>query len=265
MNEGDSYNAANTNAEIDALLADINALSLDTHVEPRALDRQHLVGLLADDASTDSNKGDGMQVSVAAADWPGTNAFEQYSNALSPDGANPKNFQVFLAGAGGRGPGGGVGWRRIARAGGAGNECKTTWPGGTTIGDYERVMVTASIAIGDAIGGEGVANIDNCFSLAIAVKDDGANYYCVERSIRNFTGMTVSGQRLSITTFLTQADLDAAAVAHGGTATITEALLVFGRWESATGGAISAIDGVGYIELGPYNISQLPMRAGALA
>lgn len=260
MNEGDAYNAANANAQVDGLIIGVNGLDIDDDVEPRALHTQHLVGLLADDASTQSNKGDEMQVTVSAADWPGGNAFENYSNELSPAGANPRNFQVFA----GIGPGAGVGWRRVARAGSTTHEGKVVWPSGTTISQYQRLTLTASVCIGDFALGEGLSTVNSCFSLAIAIKDNGSNYYCLPLSIYCYNAMSVMGQRLSITTHINQAILAAAAVAHGGTATITEAVLVFGRWEAAEGGAVSNIAGVGHVELGPYNISALPLRAGTM-
>lgn len=262
MKEGDAFNAANTNADVDALIAAVNSLTFDENVQPRALDAQHLPGLLGDDASTDKMKGDGMLVTTPAVGWSSTTAFQAYSNELAPAGVHPKNLQTFI----GLGPGGGAGWRRVARSGVAANACAVSWPAGTTFSNYSGVLISASVVIGHSDYGEqgdAVTPSSSCFALAIAIKDSLGNFYAIPRSVRCFNSTTSVGERVSLTTVITQADLDAAAISHGGNADIDTAVLVFGRFLPTTV-PTAPIAGVGSVGLGPYNIMQMPMHYGTL-
>lgn len=262
MKEGDPFNAATINPEIDTLITEVNSLGLEANVRPRSLGRQHLVGLLSDDVGTDKNKGDGMQVGVASATWATSVAFETYSNELPPAGGWPKVLQP--AAAPPLGPGAGANWRRVARAGSAANECRVSWPSGTTFNDYAGYLISASICVGRSTAGSDASNEDTCFALAIATQDSAGNYYVVPRSIRMFNAFTVAGERVSLTCLLTQTDLAAAAAATGGSANILTATLVFGRFVPSKTPSFS-VDGSGGIALGPYNITQVPLHYGALS
>lgn len=266
MRDGDAFNAATTNAPIDDLVAQVNGLTLEDNVRPRGLTDSHLPSILADDAGTDKLKGDGMLVGNTSADWPGTVAFEAYSNELAPVGVWPKDLQVVA----GEGPGGGAGWRVISRGGIS--PAKVTWPVGSDFTDYTGCLVSASVVIGHAdnsasIGGEIflMAGRDHCFGLALALKTQTAgNYYVIPRTFRGFNGLTNVGERVSLTTLLTQADLVAAYGLVGGSESLVEVALVFGRFlPTKTPGY--AIEPNGHIELGPYHITQMPFHHGTLA
>lgn len=265
MNEGDAFNAAKVNAEVDALVTKVNALTLEANVRPRALGRKHLVGLLSNDAGTDKNKGDGMNVGTAYTDWSSRaagGAFEAYSNELPPAGGWPKVIQP--TGAPPLGPGSGASWRRVARGGVAGNECKVTWPSGTTFNDYAGYLVSASICVGDCAAGSEASFENSGFALGIAIVDNAGNYYVVPRSVRLFNPFTVEGERVSLTTLLKQTDVAAASVATGGPANVVAATLVFGRFLADKTPSIT-LNGNGDVELGPYNITQVPIHYGALS
>lgn len=265
MRDGDAFNATNTNATVDDLINRVNNLTLEGNVKPRSLQEAHLPSLLGDDAGTDKLKGDSMGVSIPAADWPGTIAFQSYSNELSPVGAWPKDLQAVA----GEGPGGGAGWRVVSRSGVS--PAKVTWPEGTDLTDYASVLVSASVVIGHAdntafTGGElfQMAGRDHCFGLALALKTTAAgNYYVIPRTFRGFNGLTSPGERVSLTTLLTQLDLDAAVPLVGGAATLVEVALVFGRFLPTKTPGYS-IEPNGHIELGPYHITQMPFHHGTL-
>ncbi len=262
MREGDRFNAVNTNAEIDDLITKVNGLTVDD-VQPRAFQKVHLPSILHDDPLSSGNKGDGHSVTVTSANYPVVGVgYSLYTNALDPDPGFPKNFQTFNA----LGPVAGVGWNRIARGSVVGNELKVVFNNATKLSSYFGVLISASINIGNSDLGlaQNIANIDNSFALAIAIKDSTGAYYCIERSVYCFTAMTVMGQRVSITTLIKQSDLDAAALAHGGNADINEAVLVFGRFDGS-GAADQAMSGSGGVELGAGNISGLPLHADTLS
>jgi len=271
MKEGDNYNAANTNAEIDALLTDVNGLTFADNLRPRSLRKDHLPSILADDDCTDTNKGDGMDVGSVFANWPGsaTGAFRHYSNVLSPDGSHPKDFQVFVALPGGIGPGSGVGWRSVCRNAVVANQCNVEWVPASPWSEYDSILVSASVCVGVWDNGgtqevPAVASFDHCFALCLAIEDSGGNLYCVERTIRCFNVRSVAGERVSLTALLTDADLTAAAVAHGGSANARRVTLMVARFEPYKT-VRPAIDGDGYIELGPHNITQLPLHHDTLS
>ena len=266
MRDGDAFNAANTNQTVDALIERVNNLTLEGNVKPRSLQDAHLPSLMGDDAGTDKLKGSSMGVFAPTADWPGTTAFQAYNNELAPLGAWPKDLQVVA----GEGPGGGAGWRVVSRSGVDG--ARVTWPEGTDLTDYTSVLVSASVVIGHAdntafTGGEifQMAGRDHCFGLALALKTTAAgNYYIIPRTFRGFNGLTSPGERVSLTTLLTQADLNAAQGLLGGTAAMVEVALVFGRFlPTKTPGY--TIEPNGHIELGPYHITQMPYHHGTLA
>jgi hypothetical protein len=96
------------------------------------------------------------------------------------------------------------------------------------------------------------------------IEDSGGNYYCVPRTIRFFNALTTGGERVSLTELLFPSDLVAAAAAHGGSANARRVILAFGRLDP-TQIPPDAIAGVGHVELGPFNITQMPLKHGTLA
>ena len=269
MNEGTLYNAAEVNALIQQLLDGVNNLTLETAVLPRAFDAQHLPSLLDGDLGTDVMKEDGMGVSGAHSPWISQSTlntsvgYDVYSNELAPAGSWPKNLQVMAGGpTAGLGPGAGAGWRRIANGGSAAAECKVTWPSGTTFNDYPGYLVAGSVAIGH--GSPGAQNLTadtHGYALAFAIRDSAGNYYVVPRTVRMFCETTTTGERVALMTMLTQTDLDAAALTHGGNADVTEVVMVVGNFDISNSGVTIAPS----IELGPYTIMQLPLQFDTLA
>ena len=263
MKEGDAYNSTNTNAEIDAAIADVNSLTLATHVRPRSLGRHHLRSLLADDEAEEKNKGHGMLVHIANTDWPGTDAFVEYGNELegpvAGSGGHPRNFQKVL----GIGPGDGIGWRLVSRDGTLGNMCQVRWPaGGSTWANYNSVLISASVCIGKNATGGQVTNPKNCFALSLVIEDSAGNYYCVPRTIRFFNAQSSVGERLSLTALHFPADLAAAAASHGGSANVRRVILAFGRFDPSPTPVV--LNANGHIEIGPFNITQMPLKHGTL-
>ena len=266
MKEGDTYNAANINSEIDAAITDVNNLTLATHVRPRALGRHHLRSILADDEGEDKNNGHGMLVHIPNANWSNTSAFVEFSNELngppaSPAaGGHPRNFQTVF----GIGPGDGIGWRLVSRDGTVGNMCHVQWPAtGSTWPNYNSVLISASVCIGkNARAGQINSEAQNCFALSLVIEDSLGNYYCVPRTIRFFNAQTSVGERLSLTALLFPADLAAAAASHGGSANVRRVILAFGRLDPSSTPVV--INGKGYVEIGPFNITQMPLKHGTL-
>jgi len=265
MNEGSPYNAATLNALLQSLLAGVNNIVLETSVLPRAFDAQHLPSLLAGERGTDVMKSDGMDVTSTHSPWVTQSAmgasvaYDVYSNELAPAGGWPKNLQTIA----GLGPGGGAGWRRISNGGGVGTECKVSWAPGSTFNDYPGYMVAGSVAIGHTSAAQPLTHDTHGFALAFAIQDSAGNFYVVPRTVRMFCGMTSPGERVSLLTMLTQADLVAAAASHGGNADVADVTMVFGRFDINNAGV--DIRALGGIELGPYNIMQLPLQFDTLS
>tara|TARA_Y100000114_G_scaffold152862_1_gene171879 strand:- start:949 stop:1737 length:789 start_codon:yes stop_codon:yes gene_type:complete len=262
MKEGDAYNAANTNAEIDDAIADVNSLTFAENVRPRSLTRHHMRSLLEDDEAEEKNNGRGFSVDSDFANWSTTQAFRQYSNEIAPTGAHPKNFQTVA----GIGPGAGVGWRLLSTsAGSVANMCQVRWPAaGSTWANYNSVLISASVCIGLSATAGQMLPTENCFALSLVIEDSAGNYYCVPRTIRFFNATTSAGERLSLTALLFPSDLVVAANTHGGSANVRRVILAFGRLDP-TQIPPDAIAGVGYIEVGPFNITQMPLKHGTLA
>jgi len=271
MKEGDTYDAANTNAEVDVLVTSVNGLTFADNVRPRSLGGQHLPSILDNDDGVDRNRGDGMDVGTSYLDWPASAAFDQYSNALSPAPrlGNPVDIQVFVASP--VGAGAGVGWRVVSSSASISDSCSVVWgAGGTDWADYDSLLVSASICIGheNRIGviaqDETFDSWKHCFALAFAIEDTAGNRYCVPRTIRCFQGRSSVGERVALTALLNSADLTAAAAEHGGSADARRVSLIFGRFIPDDNSA-GNLNGIGHIELGPFNISQMPMKHGIIS
>lgn len=280
MKEGDAYNAANTNAEIDDLVTDINDLTFADNVRLRSLGPQHLPSIMSVDDGVDVNRGDGMNVGSPSSDWPGSVlssiAFDNYKNALSPDTSGaatwPKDIQVFDSSPIGATGGTDVGWRIVASSSAIADSCSVVWgAGGTTWSDYDSVLISASVCIGHNetgyISGGELFTLDhwkNCFALAFAIEDTAGNRYCVPRTVRCFQAITSVGERVSLTALLKASDLTAAAASHGGNANARRVSLIFGRFipDKTT---VEKLANKGSVQLGPFNITQTPMHHGTLS
>jgi len=271
MKEGDTYDAANTNAEIDSLVTLVNDLTFADNVRPRALGSQHLPSVLANDDGVDVNRGDGMNVGTAYPNWPASGfAFDDYSNVLSPSprSGNPVDIQTFVASP--VGAGAGIGWRVVSSSASIADSCSVVWGvGGTTWSDHESILVSASICIGrnSRDQGQGLSEFpiwQHCFALAFAIEDTAGNRYCVPRTVRCFQAITSLGERVSLTALLNADDLTAAAAEHGGNANARRVSLIFGRFIPDDSSS-DDLDGVGWIALGPFNISQMPMKHGTIS